>query len=101
MHGANGHRAGHRTGDHLRLPSWLEVVEQFLLIFGAALLYFAVRGYTEGSADLAVEHGLDVLRFERRLGLDLELGIQALVIDQRWIVTVANWVYIWGHWPVI
>jgi hypothetical protein len=83
------------------LPSWLEVAEQFVLIFGAALLYFAVRGHTEGSADRAVEHSLEVMRFERRLGLDLELGLQSHVIDHHWLVTLANWVYIWGHWPVI
>jgi hypothetical protein len=100
MHGSDEHRRSGATSAH-RLPSWFEVVEQFLLIFGAALLYFAVRGYTEGSAARAVDHGIDLLRLEERLGLDLELGVQSIVVDRRWIVTLANWVYIWGHWPVI
>jgi hypothetical protein len=100
MHGPDRHRGNDQTSGH-RLPSWIEVAEQFLLIFGAALLYFAVRGYTEGSAGRAVQHGLDLLRFERRLGLDFELGLQAAIVDRHWLVTLANWVYIWGHWPVI
>jgi hypothetical protein len=100
MHGPDTHRGSDATSGH-RLPSWIEVAEQFVLIFGAALLYFAVRGYTEGSAGRAVQHGLDLLRFERRLGLDFELGLQAVTLDRRWLVTLANWVYIWGHWPVI
>jgi hypothetical protein len=41
------------------------------------------------------------MRLERRLGLDVELGLQHLVLHRHWIVTLANWVYIWGHWPVI
>lgn len=83
------------------MPSWVEVLLQFALVFGAALLYFAVRGLTEGGVGTAVNHGVDLFAFERRLGLDLEAGVQALVLDHRWIVTLANWVYIWGHWPVI
>jgi hypothetical protein len=99
MRGAIAHRAGLPASQ--RPPSWLEVAEQFVLIFGAALLYFAVRGYTEGSQARAVQHGFDLLRFERRLGVDLELGLQALIVERHWVVAAANWVYIWGHWPVI
>lgn len=83
------------------MPSWVEVLLQFALVFGAALLYFAVRGVTEGGVATAVDHGVDLFAFERWLGLDLEAGVQSLVLDHRWIVTLANWVYIWGHWPVI
>lgn len=83
------------------MPSWVEVTLQFALVFGAALLYFAVRGVTEGGVATAVDHGVDLFAFERRLGLDLEAGMQSLVLDHRWMVTLANGVYIWGHWPVI
>jgi hypothetical protein len=50
---------------------------------------------------LAVANGLDLLAFERSLGLDIEAGLQALILPHHWVVTVFNWIYIWGHWPVI
>lgn len=71
------------------------------LVGGAIVLYFFVRGLTEGGVAGAVAHAEQILRFERALGLDLELALQQKVADRRWIVTGANWVYIWGHWPVI
>ncbi|MCB0993974.1 MAG: phosphatase PAP2 family protein [Acidimicrobiales bacterium] len=74
---------------------------QFVLVAAAALLYFAVRGITEGTTGAAVRHGLDILAFERRLGIDLEGSAQDLVLDNRWLTTASNWVYIYGHWPVI
>lgn len=92
----------HATARSAPAPSgWLEVALQFALVTGAALLYFAVRGITEGGVARAVAHSLDLFDLERHLGLDLEAGAQTLVLDHRWLVTLANWVYIWGHWPVI
>ncbi len=78
-----------------------ELSRQASLIVLAALLYFGVRGITEGSVDDAVRHGLEVLAFEERLGLDIEHWAQELIIDRSWLVTFFNRVYIWGHWPVI
>ena len=78
-----------------------ELVVQIGLIAGAALLYFGVRGLTEGSEAVAVANGFDLLRVERALGLAIEAQLQALILDHRWLVTAANWVYIWGHWPAI
>jgi hypothetical protein len=37
----------------------------------------------------------------RALGLFIEPSLQAAILDERWLVDVANWVYVWGHWPVI
>lgn len=78
-----------------------DVARQLGLVAGAILLYFAVRGQTEGGRALAVAHGFDVVAFERRLGLDVEAGLQSLILPHHWAVTLMNWVYIWGHWPVI
>lgn len=74
---------------------------QIVLIGGAVLLYFAVRGQTQGSETAAVAHGLDLLRFEQSLGLAVEADLQQSVLDSRWLVTAMNWIYIWGHWPII
>ncbi len=79
----------------------LDFGRQLALIVAAALLYFGVRGRTEGSEVLAVANGLDLLAFERVIGLDIEAWLQALILPHQWAVTVFNWIYIWGHWPVI
>ena len=35
------------------------------------------------------------------LGIAREGDLQRLIIDHHALVTLANWVYIWGHWPLI
>ncbi len=77
------------------------ITTQFTLILTAALAYFGVRGLTEGSETSAISHARGLLSMERRLNIDIEAGVQSLVLDHRAIVTAANWMYIWGHWPVI
>jgi hypothetical protein len=77
------------------------ITMQFVLVLLAALLYFAVRGTTEGDPSVAVRHAHDLLGFERHIGLDLEAGAQHAVLSHHSLVTLANWVYMWGHWPVI
>lgn len=74
---------------------------QILLMVGAALLYFGVRGVTEGSAAAAISHAEDLLALERWLRIDIEATAQSWILDHHLLVTFANWVYIWGHWPVI
>lgn len=65
------------------------------------VVYFGVRGLTAVRPEVSRDHARDILALERALGLDLEAGIQELVLGSDWLVTAANWVYIWGHWPVI
>ncbi len=65
------------------------------------VIYFGVRGLTVGAPDVARAHAADILALEKTLGLDVEAGVQALLVDVDPLVTAANWVYIWGHWPVI
>ena len=79
----------------------VRVMWQLSLILGAALAYFGVRGLTEGSEQAAVINGRWVLRLEQSVGLDFESAVQSSILDHGRIVTAANWVYIWGHWPVI
>ncbi len=78
-----------------------ELVKQVGLVSLAVLLYFGVRGLTQGDVETATRNGLEVLRFERLMGIDIEHWAQQLILDHHWIVTIANWIYIWGHWPVI
>jgi hypothetical protein len=67
----------------------------------AALLYFFVRGLMETRVALAFDNADRVIAIERALGLFHEPWLQARVLDTGWLATLANRVYIFGHWPVI
>ncbi|MGE3328508.1 MAG: phosphatase PAP2 family protein [Acidimicrobiia bacterium] len=90
-----------RAADHAALRAALGVLFQLLLIVCAALLYFGVRGLTQGSESAAVAHARDLLHLERALGIDVEASLQRDVLEHRWMINIVNWVYMWGHWPVI
>jgi hypothetical protein len=93
-----------RPGLHpppLAFPGWWTLLVQVLLIVAAALCYFGVRGLTQSELPAAQAHARDLFEVERSLGLDWEIWMQGLVIDHSRLVTVVNWVYMYGHWPVI
>jgi hypothetical protein len=71
------------------------------LVGCAALVYFGVRGLTEGGADVARENARRVLEAEEQLGIAWEHAFQEAIVGHEWLVTAANWVYVYGHWPVI
>jgi hypothetical protein len=74
---------------------------QIALVLFAYFAYFAVRGFTEGSHDQAVANAGSIVGIEKRFGFFWEPSIQAQVMHHHWIITAANWMYIWGHWPLI
>lgn len=76
------------------------LLDAVAVVLGVAC-YFGVRGQTAGSPDVAVRHAADVLALEEALGLDVERGLQSALIAQESMTTVASWIYVWGHWPVI
>ncbi len=101
---ARARETGHHVpalGELVHGGGWVEVARQFVLISGAALIYFGVRGLTEGNVHEAVERGRAILEAEAAVGLDIEVGMQSIFGATRAMTTLANWVYIWLHWPVI
>ena len=86
---------------HRIAPTAAELARQIAFVGAAVLLYFLVRGHTQGNVDDAVNNGLRLLRFERRLGVAWEAWAQGLILGRPLLVDLANWIYIWGHWPVI
>lgn len=71
------------------------------LMFIAVLAYFAIRGLTQGATADALRNASRVVELEQLLGIHIEDRLQALIIHSHALVTLANWVYIWGHWPFI
>lgn len=84
-----------------RLGRWRAVPRELAIVLSGVLVYFGVRGATEGSVADATRNAGRVIDLERYLSLDLEAAVQAPVRDSRALTTAANWVYIWGHWPVL
>jgi len=74
---------------------------QLAVVIVGVAAYFGVRGLTESAPRTAVRHGRQILGLEKRLGLDWEGSAQSLVVGSNTLQTLANWIYIWGHWPVI
>jgi hypothetical protein len=72
----------------------------FVVLLGV-LVYFGVRGRTEGNEDRAFQNARWVVEAERRLGVNVEAHVQAWGRDSDALVAVVNWIYVWGHWPVI
>jgi membrane-associated phospholipid phosphatase len=70
-------------------------------VTGAVLVYFSVRNLTAGAPERAFANTARVIELEERLGLSWEHGLQGLIIGSWWLITFANWVYIWAHWPAI
>jgi hypothetical protein len=74
---------------------------QAVLVLAAVFVYFQVRGVASAAPGKAYAHAGELSRFEQRLDLDLEDALQAPLRASHALTTLANWVYIWGHWPVI
>src|SRR4051812_43743031 len=85
-------------GGRLVLPRFLR--EPFV-IGTALLLYLAVRLVTEGSRAAAFQNARRIVDLETLLGIRWEHGFQQLVLAHEWLLDLANWIYVWGHWPVL
>lgn len=79
----------------------VSLARQVAIVLGAVFAYFLVRGATEGSVSQAVRNAGHVRNFERLFGLDVEGSLQSAVAGWPVVTTICNWIYIWGHWPVI
>ncbi|GAA4147775.1 phosphatase PAP2 family protein [Phytohabitans flavus] len=75
--------------------------QQIIILLGAIVIYFGVRHLTEGSVSAAIANAERVVDFEKALGLYHEQWLQETFASNARVSTVFNWIYIWGHWPVI
>jgi hypothetical protein len=80
---------------------WRYVSAEAVLIVTAYFVYFLVRGTTEGARDDAYRNAERVMSLQDSLSLAWETTMQGWILGSHAMVTLANWVYIWGHWPVI
>ena len=81
-------------------PGW-PLARELAVVVTFALTYAGVRELTEGSTAAAIRNAEQLARLEGTLGFAWEHAVQSAVLGSKALVDLANWMYIWGHWPVI
>lgn len=80
---------------------YVRLGREILLIAPAVFIYFAVRGVVVAREDVAFTNADHIMRFQTRLGIFHEPTLQAWILGSDFLVRLMNWIYIWGHWPVV
>ncbi len=76
-------------------------IHEAAFVVSAFLVYFLTRAAVVGRASEAISRGLRVVSLERHLGLYHEAHMQSWILGTHWLIKAANWVYFWGHMPVV
>ncbi len=76
-------------------------IAEIVLIASALPLYYLVRGQAQERIPEAVQRGLDIVRFEKSLGIFWEVELQSWILPHDWLVTALNAFYLYGHLPII
>ncbi len=105
MHGAASPRAAVAIPRPGRLQSFVEkywrLLAELAFIIPAYTAYQFVRGAVHGKSGAAFDNASRVINIEKQLGIFHEAFLQQLILPKVWIVDFFNYLYIWGHLPVI
>ena len=82
-------------------PNRRGFLREAALVAAAMLAYFLVRNLTVGSAEEAFANAERIVDVEQWAHIGWEEDVQASIAGSDFLVMLANWIYIWGHWPVI
>ncbi|MBA3302047.1 MAG: phosphatase PAP2 family protein [Thermoleophilaceae bacterium] len=78
----------------------VDAFRQLLLFAGAYYAYRIVRGAVDGQANVAFEHGRDLIDAERAMGLFVEPDIQQWAMSVQPVIDVANFMYVNSHFMI-
>lgn len=76
-------------------------IHEVVVVVVSFLIYFAIRGSVVGRAGEAMVRAYHLVSLEQSLGIYRELTLQSWIIDHYWLIKAMNWVYFWGHMPLI
>jgi hypothetical protein len=76
-------------------------LHELVLVVLAFLVYFSIRAAVVSRAGDALVNAYDVIAFEKALGIYWEHQMQAWILDHYLAIRAMNWIYFWGHMPVI
>jgi PAP2 superfamily len=77
------------------------LLREVALVTAAMVAYFGIRNITAGDPLDAFANSNTLVDLESFLGVRWEDTVQSAIVGSDLLTTIANWVYIWGHWPVI
>jgi hypothetical protein len=80
--------------------NWRHLFEVAFIV-PAYIAYQFVRGAVHGQAGTAFENATRLIHIEKQLGIFHEAFLQQLILPRGWAVDLFNYLYIWGHLPVI
>lgn len=88
-----------------RIGAALRELRRFLaeavLLVGLMLIYWLMRGAVPERAAAAFSRANHIINIEQRLGIFVELRWQAHILGNRTLVDIANWIYLYGHLPLL
>ena len=88
------------TGPERQGLEWWDLIEIGLVGLGF-LLYFLVRGAVVDRAGEALGHARSIVELQASLGLWIEPGLQAWVLESDLLMRTMNFVYFWLDFPLI
>ncbi|MFQ5380284.1 MAG: phosphatase PAP2 family protein [Dehalococcoidia bacterium] len=89
-------------GRWFRDPAYMSIMLAELTVTVAFMVfYFWIRGIRPDDVDQSVARSLHLIRFEQQVGLFQEVRWQEAFIGHATIMSAANQIYAWGHYPVM
>ena len=76
-------------------------LHELVVVVLAFLLYFFIRGAVADREADAFANARDLIAMEKTFGFYWEGQMQAWVLDSEAWIRVMNWVYFWGHMPLV
>jgi uncharacterized membrane protein YjjB (DUF3815 family) len=85
----------------LLLERHWRLLAEIAFLVPAYVAYQFVRSAVGGKAGTAFDNATHLINIEKQLGIFHEASLQAYVLPQQWMVDASNYIYIYGHLPVI
>jgi hypothetical protein len=76
-------------------------LHEVVVVVVSFLIYFVIRGAVVDRAGEAMVRGFNLIKLEQRLHIYQELTMQSWILDHYWLIKLMNWVYFWGHMPLV
>lgn len=82
-------------------PVVVAAAREAAVVAFALLAYCGVRVLVRDGHAEAIANAHAILRLETALHLAWERPVQQALLEHAGLVRLMNWIYIWGHWPVL
>lgn len=100
------HRPGAATRDTAPVARWRRILlgrgpRELASVLLVTVAYFLTRGLVRGREADAFHHANELIQLQEFLRIDWERPLQALALNNRWLLDFVNQYYLLGHLPVL